>query len=113
MSGMLAVSKPPMIITDGLRRSQASVIGKKVCQEANQPNTTSARSTPRSTLSGFGTAARLVEVLDLVALGEDVAVDGHEARLAAVHVEEALLHAAAGSRASTNAACHSDSSSRQ
>ena len=29
MSGMFAVSKPPMISTDGLRSSQASVIGKK------------------------------------------------------------------------------------
>ena len=55
MSGMFAVSKPPMIITEGLRRSQASVIGKNVCQEANQPNTRSARSTPRITCSGFGT----------------------------------------------------------
>ena len=54
MSGMLAVSKPPMIRTDGLRSSQASVIGKNVCQEANQPKTTSARSTPRTTASGFG-----------------------------------------------------------
>ncbi len=54
MSGMFAVSKPPMIITDGLRSSQASVIGKNVCQEANQPNTTSARSTPPITFSGLG-----------------------------------------------------------
>ena len=54
MSGMLAVSKPPMISTDGLRSSHASVIGKNVCQEANQPNTTSARSTPPITFSGFG-----------------------------------------------------------
>ena len=54
MSGMLAVSKPPTIITDGLRSSQASVIGKNVCQEANQPNTTSARSTPPTTFTGFG-----------------------------------------------------------
>ena len=55
MSGMLAVSKPPMIITDGLRSSQASVIGRNVCQEANQPNTRSARSTPRITRSIRGT----------------------------------------------------------
>ncbi len=54
MSGMLAVSKPPMISTDGVRVSQASVIGKKVCQEANQPTTTSALSTPRITFSGLG-----------------------------------------------------------
>ena len=33
---------------------QASVIGKKVCQEANQPNTRSARSTPPITFTGFG-----------------------------------------------------------
>ncbi len=54
MSGMLAVSKPPMIRTDGLRSSQASVIGKKVCQEANQPNTTSALRTPPITSTAFG-----------------------------------------------------------
>ena len=54
MSGMLAVSKPPMISTDGLRSSQASVIGKKVCHEANQPNTTSARRTPPITSTGLG-----------------------------------------------------------
>ena len=54
MSGMLAVSNPPTIITDGLRRSHARVIGKNVCQEANQPNTTSARSTPPTTFTGFG-----------------------------------------------------------
>ena len=41
MSGMLAVSKPPTIITDGLRRSHASVTGRKVCHEANQPKTRS------------------------------------------------------------------------
>ena len=55
MSGMFAVSKPPMIRTEGFRSSHASVIGKNVCHEANQPKTTSARSTPRSTCSGFGT----------------------------------------------------------
>ena len=55
MSGMLAVSKPPITSTEGLRSSQASVIGKNVCQEANQPNTRSARSTPPITFSGFGT----------------------------------------------------------
>ena len=54
MSGMLATSKPPITITDGFRSSQASVIGKKVCQEANQPNTRSARSTPPTTLTGLG-----------------------------------------------------------
>jgi hypothetical protein len=54
MSGMFAVSKPPTIITVGLRRSHASVIGKKVCQEANQPKTRSARSTPPTTFTGFG-----------------------------------------------------------
>jgi hypothetical protein len=32
-----------MICTDGLRSSQASVIGKKLCQEANQQKTRSAR----------------------------------------------------------------------
>jgi hypothetical protein len=51
---MFAVSKPPTIITDGLRSSHARVIGKNVCQEANQPKTTSARSTPRTTFTGFG-----------------------------------------------------------
>ena len=66
------------------------MIGKNVCQEANQPKTTSARSTPRTTATGFGQRPGLVEVLDLVALGEDLAVDRHEARLAAVHVEDAL-----------------------
>ena len=45
MSGMLAVSNPPTICTEGLRISQARVIGKNVCQEANQPNTRSARRT--------------------------------------------------------------------
>ncbi len=55
MSGMFAVSKPPMIITEGLRRSHASVTGKNVCQEANQPNTRSARSTPRRTRQSGGT----------------------------------------------------------
>ena len=55
MSGMLAVSKPPMISTDGFRISHASVIGRNVCQEANQPNTRSQRSTPRTTFSGLGT----------------------------------------------------------
>ena len=54
MSGMLAVSKPPITSTEGLRSSQASVIGKNVCQEANQPNTRSARSTPPISFSGFG-----------------------------------------------------------
>ena len=54
MSGMSAVSKPPITITDGFRKSQASVMGKNVCQEANQPKTRSARSAPLSTLSGFG-----------------------------------------------------------
>jgi hypothetical protein len=54
MSGMSAVSKPPMISTLGLRSSQASVIGKNVCQEANQPNTRSARQTPPITASGLG-----------------------------------------------------------
>ncbi len=54
MSGMFAVSKPPITRTEGLRRSHASVIGKNVCQEANQPKTTSARRTPRSTLTGLG-----------------------------------------------------------
>ena len=54
MSGMLALSKPPMISTDGLRSSQASVIGKNVCQEANQPKTMSAAGTPPITRSGFG-----------------------------------------------------------
>jgi hypothetical protein len=54
MSGMFAVSKPPMISTDGLRSSQASVIGKNVCQEANQPKTTSARRTPPTTAIGLG-----------------------------------------------------------
>ena len=58
-------------------------------------------------------AAGLEQVLDLVALGEDLAVDRDEARLAAVYVKQALLHAASGSRASTKAPCHSDSSSRQ
>ena len=54
MSGMLATSKPPITITDGFRSSHASVIGKKVCQDANQPNTRSARSTPPIVLSGLG-----------------------------------------------------------
>ena len=45
MSGMFAVSKPPTIWTEGLRISQASVTGKNVCQDANQPNTRSARRT--------------------------------------------------------------------
>jgi hypothetical protein len=54
MSGMLAVSNPPTIRTDGLRRSHASVIGKNVCHDANQPNTRSARRTPLTTLTGFG-----------------------------------------------------------
>ena len=113
MSGMFAVSKPPMIRTEGLRSSHASVIGKNVCHEANQPKTTSARSTPAEHAQRVRHAAGLEEVLDLVALGEDLAVDRDEARLAAVHVQQALLHAASGSRASTNAPCHSDSSSRQ
>ena len=59
-----------------------------------------------------GEAAGLVEVLHVVTLGQDRPVDLHEARPAAVGVEDAG-HAATGSRASTNAACHSDSSSRQ
>ena len=113
MSGMLAVSKPPMIITDGLRSSQARVIGKKVCQEANQPNTRSARSTPRTIAERVRPAAGLVEVLDLVALGQDLAVDGDEARLAAVHVERRRFTPRTATRASTKARCHSDSSSRQ
>ena len=54
MSGMLAVSKPPITSTEGFRSSQASVMGKKVCQEANQPNTRSQRSTPRRTFTGLG-----------------------------------------------------------
>ena len=54
MSGMFATSKPPITSTEGLRRSQASVIGKNVCHEANQPNTRSARRTPAITLTGFG-----------------------------------------------------------
>src|SRR6267143_1676669 len=41
MSGSFAVSKPPTISTDGRRRSQASVIGQNVCQEAHQPTTAS------------------------------------------------------------------------
>ena len=57
-------------------------------------------------------APGLVEVLHLVALRQDLAVDRHEARLAAVDVEHSL-HAATGSLASTKARCHSDSSSRQ
>jgi hypothetical protein len=52
---MLAVSNPPMIITEGFRRSHASVTGRKVCQEANQPNTRSALSTPLITRSIRGT----------------------------------------------------------
>jgi hypothetical protein len=54
MSGMLAVSKPPITITLGLRSSQASVTGRNVCQEANQPKTTSARRTAPITLGTFG-----------------------------------------------------------
>ena len=54
MSGMSATSKPPMTITDGRRSSQASVIGKNVCQDANQPNTRSARSTPPIVFTGLG-----------------------------------------------------------
>ena len=65
-----------------------------------------------------GQAARLVEVLQLEALGQDLAVDGYEAGLARVDVEDALAahrqaRAPTGSRASTNAWCHSESSSRQ
>ena len=111
MSGMLAVSKPPMISTDGLRSSQASVIGKNVCHEANHPNTTSAPQHAPDDREGIGPAAGLVEVLDLEALGQDLAVDRDEARLARVDVEQP--HAATGWRASTKAWCHSDSSSRQ
>ena len=55
MSGMLAESKPPMICTDGLRSSHASVIGKNVCHEANQPNTRSARITAGTSLKRFAT----------------------------------------------------------
>ena len=55
MSGMLAVSKPPMICTLGLRSSHASVTGTKVCQDANQPNTRSARITAGTILNRFGT----------------------------------------------------------
>jgi hypothetical protein len=47
------VSKPPTISRDGLRSSQAIVIGQNVCQEANQPTTSSARQTARRTASGF------------------------------------------------------------
>ena len=55
MSGMLAVSKPPMIWTLGLRSIQASVIGRNVCHEANHPKTRSARATAGTTFSGLGT----------------------------------------------------------
>ncbi len=66
MSGMLAVSKPPMICTEGLRSSQASVIGKNVCHEANQPKTRSAAQHGGHDLEEVGHPAGLVEVLDLV-----------------------------------------------
>ena len=89
MSGMLAVSKPPTIITDGLRKSHASVTGKNVCQDANQPKTRSERSTAGTRPNEVGDAAGLVPVAQLVALGQEVAVDLHEARLARVHVEDA------------------------
>ena len=43
MSGMLAVSNPPTTSSDGLRASQASVIGQKLCHDAHQPTTSSQR----------------------------------------------------------------------
>ncbi|MEJ7715414.1 MAG: hypothetical protein WKF40_06805 [Thermoleophilaceae bacterium] len=53
MSGMSAVSNPPMICTEGFRISQARVTGTKVCHEANHPNTASFRRTAASSFGRF------------------------------------------------------------
>ena len=53
--GIAAVSKPPTMRRDGFLRSHASVIGQNVCQDANQPTTTSAPRTACSTAKGFAT----------------------------------------------------------
>ena len=52
---MLAVSYPPITTIDGLRISQASVTGQKVCHEANHPNTTSLCATARTRAGRFTT----------------------------------------------------------
>ena len=84
---MLAVSYPPITTIDGLRISQASVTGQKVCHEGNHPNTTSLCATARTRVQAHHRAL-LAPVAHRPPLGQHRPVDRDEARLAAVDEQD-------------------------